>query len=263
MIDTHCHLNFEAFKNDFGEAIKRFRKAQGEALICVGAKVDSSRVACEISKTYPMCFAAVGVHPHHATSIVDLEADMDKLMKLAALKRVVAIGETGLDKYQYKNYPTVTSDILKKQAELFERQIDIAIKTNLPLIIHARQAHADVIKIIKRVQAQYRLSGVFHCFDGEGVHLQEVMGLGFYVGFDGNVTYPANERLRDLIRMAPLARILTETDSPYLTPQAYRGTRNEPAYIAEVVKTIAAVKNISYEEVVAKTSANAKSLFGI
>lgn len=263
MIDTHCHLNFEAFKKDSNEAIKRFSLAGGKGLICVGAKVDSSRVACQLSQAHDICFAAVGIHPHHGASTFDLEGDVEEISRLTAQKKVVAVGEIGLDTYQYKNHPSITPEILKKQTTLFEKQIAVAVTSKLPLIIHGREAYTEVIEIIKKAQTRQTLRGVFHCFDGQAEHLQEVLACGFYVGFDGNVTYPANDRLRDLIRMAPLTRILTETDAPYLTPQAFRGTRNEPAYITEVVKTIAAVKNVSYEEVVSETSANAKSLFKI
>lgn len=263
MIDTHCHLNFKAFDGDVDNVVRRFTRKGGEGLIIVGAKIDSSEKAIEISKTHPVCFAAVGFHPHHADEITSFEEIESKLETLVKNPKVVAIGETGIDYYRYTNYPQVNDKNKQRQKELFEMHLNIANRNKLPLIIHCRQAQTDLMSYLNNYMKQNCLTGVFHCFDGDSDYLKSVLTLGFYIGFDGNITYKPNHHLRDLVAQTPLERLVVETDSPYLTPVPFRGQRNEPSYIAYTIDCIAEVKNTTSEEIRRVTGNNAKELFNL
>ncbi len=258
-VDTHAHLNFKAFKKDLEEVIDRAKKSGIEKIIIPGAKINSSKRAVEISQNYESCFAAVGIHPHHTDEFLKLgrSAVEEELKKLIAKQKVVAVGEIGLDYHEYKGYPPITPETKKRQKELLQLQIEIAIKFNLPVIFHCREAQDDQLDMIKG----YKLTGVFHCFGGEKKHLEKVLEMGFYVGFDGNITYPENKNLRDLVKFAPIDRILLETDSPFLTPIPFRGQRNEPAYLTNTASLIAQIHKISLEKVSEITTQNAMKLF--
>lgn len=263
-IDTHCHLNFKAFKKDLNDVIERAQKAGVEKIIIPGAKLDSSQRAVEIAQENTICFAAVGIHPHHVEEYVHKGSrEIDKeLRMLSKINKVVAIGEIGLDYYQYKDYPPASSEIKKKQQELLEIQLDVAIRNNLPVIIHCREAQNDIIETIKQVKSK-NLRGIFHCFDGDKEYLDKVLALGFFVGFDGNSTYPENAHLRHLVQKTPLNRLLLETDAPYLTPVPHRHTRNEPAYLPLMASCVSEIKQKSIEEIALQTTQNANFLFGI
>lgn len=263
-IDTHCHLNFKAFKKDLNEVINRANNAGVEKIIIPGAKLDSSQRAVEITQEYTNCFAAVGIHPHHVEEYIHKgsQKTQEDLKKLSKNNKVVAIGEIGLDYHQYKDYPSISDETKKLQKELFELQLDIAIQGNLPVIIHCREAQNDIIETIKQVKSK-NLRGVFHCFDGSSEYLNNVLALGFFVGFDGNSTYPQNAHLRDLVQKTPLNRLLLETDAPYLTPVPHRHTRNEPAYLTLMASCVSEIKQKSIEEIALQTTQNANFLFGI
>ncbi len=267
LIDTHCHLNFKAFKKDLPEVIDRATKADIAKIIIPGAKPDSSQKAVEIAQKYDSCFAAVGIHPHHTNEFVELGAKKVKgeLQILGKNKKVVAIGEIGLDYYQYKDYPPITEDDKNLQKELLMLQMGIAQKAHLPIIFHCRNAHDDQLELINHYlkSTGRKITGVFHCFGGEQKHLEEVLKLGFYIGFDGNITYPENQTLKALVKSTPLERLLLETDSPFLTPQPFRGSRNEPAYITYIAKEVAEIHQINIGEVLEITSHNALNLFKI
>lgn len=260
MIDTHCHLNFQAFANDLDNVVRRFVQQGGEYLTVVGAAEDTSKTACEIAKKYQCCFAAIGIHPHHANT-ASLSGIPLKLEKLAQNKKVVAIGETGLDYYQYKNSPSPTPKTVSLQKKLFKIHLDVAHSLKIPLIIHSRNSHHDLLSILTKYLKNHCLSGVFHCFEGSDTELQAVLALGFYVGFDGNITYPKNDKLRQLVKNTPINRLLVETDSPYLPVQTMRGTRNEPANVELVIKAISEIKEEKVELIDQETSKNAKLLF--
>lgn len=267
MIDVHCHLNFEAFRDDFDDIIKNAKKEGVEIIINTGTKLDSSRKAVELSKKYENLYAIVGIHPHHADKS-DLNLDWEKeLEKLAKMPKVLAIGEIGMDYYQYKSNGIVDP---KLQRDIFEKQIELAHKVNLPIQIHNRHAGKEIIEILKHHRNLLKTNnpGMFHCFAGNMETLRSVLQMGFYIGFDGNITYKGlapgeTTTLSDLAIATPLDRIVTETDSPYLSPVPYRGSRNVPSHVIIVGEFLSQIKHISFDKVKAQTTQNAKALFGL
>ncbi len=255
-IDTHCHLNFKAFEKDLKEVIDKAQKAGIGKIIIPGAKIESSEKALEIARHFPTCYAAVGIHPHHAKS-TKLNILTHRLTQLINDPKVVAIGEIGLDYHQYKDHPLISENEKKLQKELFILQLHLAKRKNLPVIIHCREAFDDIIEIV----STRKLTGVFHCFSGKKEHLEKILKLGFYVGFDGNITYPENENLRNLAQLTPLNRILSETDSPYLAPLPYRGQRNTPANLSYVIQTLVKIHKQSAKKIEEITYYNAINLF--
>lgn len=245
MIDTHCHLNFEAFKNDVSDVIKRAERVGVTKFIVPGAKLDSSESAVLLSEQFGSVFAAVGVHPHHVSDFN--EEVLKKIEELLKNPKVVAVGEIGLD--FKKNLP--------EQIDCLRRQIELAIKYDRPVIIHCREVYEEIDEFIK----DYRIRGVFHCFSGDLQHLTRVLEMGFYVSFAGNVTYDFT--YDELIKTAPLDRLLLETDSPFLAPMPLRGQRNEPKNLSENAKYIAETKNIGLNELLESSTINAERLFNL
>lgn len=267
MIDVHCHLNFHAFKDDYDEVIKRAQEKGVEKIINVGTKIDSSESAVELAKKYENLYAIVGVHPHHADKIDLGENWLEELESLAKQPKVVGIGEIGLDYFSYKSNGIVDP---KLQKELFETQIKLAAKAGLPLQIHGRHAGKDILEILNHHKNLLKRDnpGMFHCFAGDMDVLKGALDLGFCIGFDGNITYPGlapgeTVMLSDIAKATPLDRIVTETDSPFLTPIPFRGSRNEPSHVILVGEFLAKVKGISFEEIADITAQNAKRVFKI
>lgn len=264
MIDVHCHLNFHAYQKDYDEMIKLAQGAGVVKIINVGTKHDSSQKAVDLAQKYENLYAIVGVHPHHADKH-DLSSDwVGELEVIAKQSKVIAIGEIGLDYYRYQSNGVVD---VKLQKEVFEAQIMLAHKLKLPLQIHNRHAGKDILEILLHHNS-YLLNppGMFHCFAGSMEVLKQALNLGFYIGFDGNITYPGlapgeTMELSELALATPLERIVTETDSPFLTPIPHRGKRNMPAYVIIVGQTIARIKGITFEKVQEQTVKNAKLLF--
>lgn len=262
MIDVHCHLNFKAFANDYDQVIKDAFKTGVTAIINVGTKIDSSKKAIELAERYENLYAIVGIHPHHADKP---EANWEKeLENLAKHPKVVAIGECGMDFYSYKSNGIVDP---KLQKEVFIKQILLAHKLKLPFQIHNRHAGKDIIEILLNHKS-YLLNppGMFHCFAGSMDILKKALAMGFYIGFDGNITYKGlapgeDTALSELAKAIPLDQMLVETDSPYLTPEPHRGSRNIPSYAIIVGRFLAQIKGVSFEEFVAKTTQNANTLF--
>lgn len=257
LIDTHCHLNFKAFNHDLNAVIERSKKAGVGKIIIPGAKIDSSQKALDIANKYPQCFAAVGIHPHHVGNI----ADSISLESLLRKPKLVAIGEIGMDYHHYKNYPPVSTENQNLQKKMFCQQLDLGVKYKLPAILHCRDAHDDMLNILKSYIVKDSLRGVFHCFDGKINHLKTVLDMGFYVGIDGNITYPENDRLRELVKFIPLNRLLLETDAPYLTPVPQRGNRNEPKNLKHIVEKVALLLNKTSQKITVTSSHNATKLF--
>lgn len=273
MIDTHCHLNFHKFENDYDEVIKRALEKGVTRIINVGTKLDSSQQAIDLADKYKELYAIVGVHPHHADKLelqqdAQTTTDQDNwirgLEEMAKHPKVVAIGECGLDYYSYQSNGIVEPGL---QKDVFEAQIELAHRAGLPLQIHNRQAGEDVIDMLHRHKNLLRdVPGMFHCFAGSETVLKDALDLGFYIGFDGNITYGGIAKgestdLKDLARLTPLERIVIETDSPYLTPHPHRGTRNEPQYGIIVAEFIAQLKGISYKALVEQTDKNVYTVF--
>lgn len=264
MIDVHCHLNFHRFEKDYDEVIKSAFAKGVTKIINVGTKIDSSKHAVELADQYENLYAIVGVHPHHADKM-ELETDwLEQLGNLANHKKVLAIGEIGLDYFSYQSNGIVEP---KLQKETFEQQIQMAHDHQLPLQIHNRHAGNDIIEILQHHKNLLQnIPGMFHCFAGDIDFLKKALDLGFYIGFDGNSTYKGlapgeTTELKDLIKFAPLDRIVVETDSPYLTPEPHRGTRNMPEYVIIVAQFIAKLKDISFEQVVEATDKNVYTVF--
>jgi len=262
MIDVHCHLNFHAYKDDVDSVIKDAFAKGVTKIINVGTKVDSSQEAVKLADAYENLYAIVGIHPHHADKHEeDWIAQLDRIIPHP---KVLAIGEIGLDFYEYKSNGIVDK---KLQREIFEAQILLASKHKLPLQIHNRHAGEDVIKILKENKhLLQKIPGMFHCFAGTKEVLRDALNLGFYIGFDGNITYPGlapgeTSDLRDLARAAPLDRLVIETDAPFLTPIPHRGKRNVPSYVIITAEYIAKLKNVSFEELVVQTDKNVYTLF--
>lgn len=262
MIDVHCHLQFHAFKKDYGEVIKKAEDAGVNLIINTGTSIESSESGVELAEKYPNLYAIVGIHPHHADK---LKPGWDKeLVKIAkSSKKVLAVGEIGLDYYSYESNGIVEP---KLQKEVFTRQLEIANELGLPLQIHNRQAGNDILEIISDKSSIINNGGMFHCMSGNVDFLNKVLDLGFYVGFDGNITYDGIAKgedtpLSELVKQAPIERILTETDAPFLTPIPYRGSRNEPAHVIIVARQIAKIKGLEPSFVEKQTTQNAKELF--
>ncbi len=262
MIDVHCHLNFHSFEKDYDEVIKQAFRAGVTKIINVGTKIDSSAQAVKLAQKYDNLYAIVGIHPHHADKLEDNW--IQKLQSLAKEPKVVGIGEIGLDYFSYKSNAVVDP---KLQKEVFIKQIELAHKLKLPLQIHNRQAGRDILDILSNYKSLLLNSpGMFHCFAGSIEILRKALEMGFYIGFDGNITYsglaPGEDTdLKTLVKYTPMDRIIVETDSPFLTPEPMRGSRNKPEYVIITGKFIAEIKGLSFEEIEAKTTDNATKLF--
>lgn len=277
MVDSHCHLNFHKFEKDVNEVIQNAFNAGLKAIVNVGTSIESSRLAVELTQKDDRIFAIVGIHPHHADKIdsgVDASTLLPRMTDRSWLKeleeiarhpKVIGIGEIGLDYFSYKSNGIVDPKI---QKEVFEAQIDLAHRLELPLQIHNRQAGEDVIEILTHHKSLLKkIPGVFHCFAGSHEVLKKALELGFYIGFDGNITYKGlapgeSVELRDIAKLTPIDRILIETDSPYLTPEPLRGSRNEPKNVIIVGEYIANLKNISYKEFDLQIDQNFIDIFG-
>lgn len=249
-IDTHSHLNFKAFKIDYAQAIERAFNCDVKKIIIPGSNLETSKKAVKIAKEYENVFAAVGLHPIH----IDETFNEEDYLKLAKSKKVIAIGETGLDYYHDRTNAEF-------QKEVFGKHLKLASRLNLPVIIHCREAGDDILSILTGQNPLLR--GVFHCFSENWSYAQIVLEMGFYLSFTGIITFTKNQETFEVIKNTPLEKILIETDSPYLTPESHRGERNEPAYVVEVAKKIAELKKIPVDVVAEQTSKNAIELFKI
>lgn len=252
-IDTHCHLTFPEFDGDRAMVIGNAKKAGVKQFICPGVDPVSSRQTVELAKKYPgMVFAAVGYHPYEAQRNPAV-AEIENLIH----DRVVAIGEIGLDYHQYKGEEAAGKK--QNQKILFEEQIRLALRYNLPVIMHCRDAFEDFFRVLDSVPQMPR--GVIHCFSGGLQEIRFAKERNLCIGIDGNVTY--SKQLQSIVPQIPLSLLLLETDAPYLTPVPHRGTRNEPKYIP---LTAACVADLLHEEIKAvetQTTENARTLFGV
>ncbi|MBI2017962.1 TatD family hydrolase [Candidatus Daviesbacteria bacterium] len=247
LADTHAHLYWDSFKNDFDEVIKRAVRARVSYIINIGVDVASSQKALEQTKKIKKItvFSTIGIHPHEALRLAPLaQGKLLEEIYRSAPEKVVAVGECGLD------FKEVDENTKNLQRKLFQAQIDLAKKLNLPLIVHCREAWDEVLEMTKDH------FGIYHCYSGDLSITQKVLSSRFLVSFACNLTYPKNEYLREAVKILPLERIVLETDSPFLPPQSKRGKRNEPANVLEVARIVAQVKNLSTEEIARQTSTN-------
>lgn len=253
LIDSHVHLDDERFDGDRDILINSLKDNKIELVINIGADMNSSMSSIELSKRYDNIYAAIGVHPHSASEMT--EKTLDELREMSKEDKVIAIGEIGLD-YYYDNSPR---DIQRKW---FREQLELAKELDLPVIIHSRDATKETYDIIKEAQ-DGTLRGVLHCFSGSVEVAMEYIKLGFYISIGGTVTFKNARVVREVAEAVPLDKLLIETDCPYLTPEPYRGKRNEPMFVKYVAEKIAEIRGISVEELAKFTNKNTKELFRI
>lgn len=274
-IDTHCHVHFQAYKEDMDAVVQR-AQAAGVGMITVGTQSTTSKNGLELAEKYDGVWATIGLHPnhlHHQEFVDENEVDTSQTIKtraehfdpayyreLAQHPKVVGIGEFGLDYYRIP--PGIDVEQLKRdQAESVRAQLQFATEVGKPVVIHCRDAHDDQIALLKEEIDRGGLArrGVIHCFTGTADEAVRYRTLGFLVSITGIVTFAKN--LQETVRQIPLEQIMIETDAPYLTPTPYRGKRNEPAYVEHVAAKIAELKGVSIDEVARVTTQNAVQLF--
>jgi TatD DNase family protein len=255
LIDSHAHLDASEFDADRDAMLERARAVGVFTILTVGigATLQEIRGAITLADQHDWIFAAAGFHPHEAKHAS--ERELAALAELMRHERVLAWGEIGLD-YHYDHSPR---DV---QARVFARQLELARAAKLPVIIHCREAWQDCLDILERDWRSSGLGGILHCFSGILAEARRGIEMGFLVSFAGNATFPKSQKLRDVARELPLGSLLIETDSPYLAPPPHRGRRNEPAFVAEVARTLATVRDLPVAEVAAATAENFRRLFG-
>jgi TatD DNase family protein len=282
LVETHAHLDYPDFANDFGDVLRRATEAGVTRIITIGTSVESSRCAVDLAEKYPNIFAVIGVHPTYVDE--SGEDVITPLRELAKNRCVVAIGETGLD---YHHLPSVSAAKEKKvqvfaralqgeteeeieasiqdgayksrQASLFQQQLDLALELGLNLVIHQRDAWDDTLEIMRPYSGKLR--GVFHCFGGTLEQADEVVDLGHLLSFTGIVTFKNGASVREVAARIPLHKFMVETDCPYLAPVPFRGKRCEPAHTRLVAESIAAARGVSLEEIARATTATAENFF--
>ena len=255
VFDTHCHPQFPQYKNDREEIVQR-ALGGGVFMIAVGTDLETSKQGIELAQKHNGIWATVGVHPNDTDNF---QFSIFNFQKLLEHPKVVAVGEIGLDYYR-----TLEPEKQKKQKEIFEQFIDLAQKIKKPMVLHFRDSpkgssgrvHKDALEILPK-----NITGVSHSFTGNLDEAKEYINRGMYLGFNGIITFA--RQYDEVVKYVPLQNILLETDAPYLTPEPYRGQRNEPVYVKEVAKKIAELKNVSIDEVIAKTTQNVINLFKI
>lgn len=259
LIDSHAHLDLPAFNGDRDQVLTRARKQGVSTIINVGLDLESSQASLYIAQRYPDIFTAVGFHPNSASEI--REGDLSLLGELAGNSKVVAIGEIGLDFYR-KSSPR------QRQLEVFQQQLNLAAELGLPVVIHCRNAHKEVldtispwVKSISRSTGYSHGLGVMHCFSGNVMLAQRYIKMGFLISLPGSITYPSARDKIGVARELSLDKLLVETDSPFLAPQLHHGQRNEPSYVSLVVDKIAEVRQVPAEIVAQATAQNAINLF--
>jgi len=253
LFDTHVHLNDDQFDDDLEEVIERARLNGVERVVVVGFDEKTIKRAMELIDTYDFMYAAIGWHPVDAIDLTD--SYLDWIEELTAHPKVVAIGEIGLD-YHWDKSP---KDV---QQAVFRRQIQLAKKLDLPIIIHNREATEDVVTILEEEGAA-EVGGIMHCFSGSPETAKRCLDMNFYISLGGPVTFKNAVKPKEVAKEVPLDRLLIETDCPYLAPHPYRGKRNEPSYVKLVAEQIADLKGISFDEVARATTENANRLFRI
>lgn len=252
IFDTHAHYDADQFASD-REAVLAALPGAGVGLVVdPGCDVASSRQAAALAERFDHVYAAVGIHPEDCAGCTD--ADFGVIRELCRREKVVAVGEIGLDYYWKENPPR------DFQEQVFRRQIELALELDLPVIIHDREAHGDSLRIVLDYPG---LRGVFHCFSGSPEMAQELLKRGWYLGFDGPITYKNAKRAPEVAAVTPLERIVIETDAPYMTPVPFRGKRNDSRYLPYVVEKLAEWKGVTPEEMTDITWQNGKRLFGL
>lgn len=251
LIDTHCHLDMIGADDDIGIIISRAAAHGVAPIITVGIDLESSRKAIRLAAQYDSVYATVGIHPHNVAELHD--SSYAELESLCRMPKVIAYGEIGLD--YVKQY--VPQDI---QRQHYARQVDLAKKMKLPIVIHDREAHADILHILQQ-RAPFAAGGIMHCFSGDWQLAQNVLDLGFAISIPGVVTFTKADVMQEVAKKVPLDRLILETDAPFLAPEPLRGKKNVPEYVLYTAQKIAALRGISLEEVACATTENARNIF--
>jgi len=249
LIDSHCHLDNERFNDDRDEVLARIEEKL-EFAVNIGYDLESSKRSVELAEKYDFIYAVAGVHPTDIGGYTDeVEAELENLAKHP---KVLAVGEIGLD-YHWMTDPK------EKQQEIFRRQMEMARRVGKPVVIHTREATRDTLDILKEYPD---VRGIVHCYPGSYESAAEIMD-NYYFGVGGVLTFKNSKKLKETVEKLPMDRIVIETDCPYLTPEPYRGKRNEPVYVEHIAQRIAEIKGISYEEVVRISNENTKKAYGM
>ncbi len=249
---THAHLDQEEFAGDLAEVLARASGAGVEAIVAVGVTGPSSAAVVRLAETHLAVFAAVGIQPNYTAQVGP--TDWDQVLRLASHRRVVALGETGLDcHWDYSP--------LEVQRDYFDRHLQLSQATNLPFIVHTRNSDEPVLEMLRQARRRGPLAGVMHSFTGSAETAAECVELGLYISFAGMVTFKKSDDLRAVACQVPAARLLVETDSPYLSPHPLRGRRNEPAHVVHTAEVLATARGMSLAELAEQTTANARQLF--
>ena len=253
LIDSHCHLDMRDFDKDREAVIQRAQKDGIVHMISIGIDVGSSQSAIDLARQYDFISATVGCHPHDADECSSL--DLEKLTSMAVEPEVVAWGEIGLD--YYRNYSKK-----ENQRKIFQVQLELAQRAELPVIIHDRDAHKEVYAILEKMGKGER-KGIIHCFSGDRGLAEAFIALGYYISIPGTVTYKKAGQIKEVAATIPLDRMLVETDAPFLAPVPRRGKRNEPSYVAYTAREIARLRDIPFETVAEQTTRNARTIFSL
>ena len=253
LFDSHCHVDEPRFDSDRDEALARMLQHGVTRCAVIGSDMASSRHAADFAAAHAGAYAAVGIHPHEAKTMQD--GDLDRLAVWLKEEKVVALGEIGLD-YYYDHSPR---DV---QIDVCEKQMELAWEVGMPVVYHVRDAHQDMLDILKRHKGKLT-GGIIHCFSGSAEIAREYLKLGYYISFAGPVTFKKAPKLQEAALAVPRERLLIETDSPYLAPEPVRGRRNEPANVRFVAEKLAALRDEPLEEVAAYTTQNALDVYGI
>ena len=253
LIDTHTHIDMENFADRFDEVMQTAKDYGVEKVVIPGVEPSGFDRIIKLCEEYPDVYGAVGVHPEELNSYNE-EAE-NKIKELLKHKKIIAVGEIGLDYYWDKSQ-------VKKQKEIFERQILIAKQAQKPILVHDREAHLDSFEILKKSNAA-EIGVVMHCFSGSPEFAQQCINEGFYIAIGGVVTFKNAKKVKEVAKNVPLDKLLLETDAPYMTPVPFRGKENQPAYVKFVAEEIAQLRGVSFEEIAEATTANAKKLLKI
>jgi TatD DNase family protein len=253
LVDSHCHLDYDSFIEDFDEMLSRAEANNVKLMQTISTKVTEFHKLKALIDKYPQIYASIGIHPHEVDE--HPEITVEELFEYTKHPKVIGVGETGLDLY-YKH-----SDI-EKQKEYFLKHIEVSHLSGLPLIIHTRDADPLTIEILTEAKKRFNYTGLIHCFSSESMEFaQSCLDLGLYISISGIVTFKKALALQEVVKSVSLSRLLVETDAPYLAPVPYRGKRNEPAYVRQVAEMVASLKNISYRKVEEATTNNFLELF--
>lgn len=258
LVDSHCHIDGEAFDDDRDEIVQRAKDSGVKAMLTIGTGNPHDgeiERAVRVAEQYENVFASIGVHPHDA-KLYDDEAENNLVNLVKNSKKVIAWGEIGLD-YYYDHSPR---DV---QREVFVRQIRKAREFDLPIIIHSRDADDETVEILTEECSYENFKGIMHCFGGTAKMAEDLMKIGFMISFAGNVTFKKAENLREAARIVPLGKLLIETDCPFLTPIPFRGKRNEPAYVVHTAQFLADFYNVSLETIAENTTRNFTTFFAL